>query len=249
MEKTKEIKQEKSLKNKAIDIKGKSYVLVADRVIYFNETYPNGSINTKLLSELNSETVVMKAVIIPDLKFPTRFFSGYSQAKWGEGNVNRTSALENCETSAVGRALAMMGIGVIDSVASVDEMNKAGVSEQSIAQKENYPAKEQEPKQWTSREPAATQKQVNYLKKLMEELELPVADDKTIFGWGIKKVSDLISQYKEEIDDRAINGKKSKIEKDTEIMEKAAEEKGVPFVSGNDVPDEEYEKDQVGDVW
>lgn len=238
MEKTKEVKQDKSLKDKAIDIKGKNYVLVADRVIFFNENYPNGSINTKLLSELNSETVVMKAIIIPDLKFPTRFFSGYSQAKWGEGNVNRTSALENCETSAVGRALAMMGIGVIDSVASVDEMNKAGVNKESAIE---------EPRPMASREPAATQKQVNFLKKLMTELELPIPDDQTIFGWGIKRVSDLISQYKDEIADRATG--KSKVEKDTEVMEKAAEEKGVPFVSGNDVPDEEYEKDQIGDVW
>jgi hypothetical protein len=86
----------------------------------------------------------------------------------------------------------------------------------------------------------------------MTELELPNKnEDKTIFGWGIKRVSDLISEYKDEIDKRAIEGTEEdgRIKRDTETMEKAAEEKGVPFVNGDDVPDEEYEKDQIGDVW
>jgi len=112
----------KDLKEKAIDIKGKKYVLVSDRVIYFNEQYPDGSIITKLISEPNAETVVVKAVIRPNDK---QTFTGYSQATWGEGMVNKTSALENAETSAVGRALAFMGIGVIDSIVSVDEIKKS----------------------------------------------------------------------------------------------------------------------------
>lgn len=115
----------KDLKEKAIDIRGKEYVLVSDRIIYFNETYPQGFIETKLLSEPDSEMVVIKAKVTPDIGTSNRYFIGHSQAKWGEGMVNKTAALENAETSAVGRALAMMGIGVIDSIASVDEMKKA----------------------------------------------------------------------------------------------------------------------------
>lgn len=115
----------KELKEKAIDIKGKEYVLVSDRVIYFNETYPTGAIETQLISEPNAEMVVIKAIVIPDISQPQRRFTGYSQATWGDGYINKTSALENCETSAVGRALSFMGIGVIYSIASVDEINKA----------------------------------------------------------------------------------------------------------------------------
>lgn len=120
---------EKSLKEVAVKIQGKNYVLVSDRVIYFNETYKNGMIQTKLLSEHDAETVVMMAKVTPDVATPDRYFTGFSQAKWGQGMVNKTAALENCETSAVGRALAMMGIGVIDSIASVDEINKAKTQE------------------------------------------------------------------------------------------------------------------------
>ena len=114
----------KDLKEKAIKIKGKDYVLVSDRIIYFNETYTNGSIETKLISEPSETMVVIKATVLPDVKQPERKFTGYSQAKWGDGYINKTSALENAETSAVGRALAMLGIGVIDSIASVDEIKK-----------------------------------------------------------------------------------------------------------------------------
>lgn len=116
---------DKQLKDKAIDIKGKKYILVSDRIIYFNDTYPQGSIETRLVSAPDAEMVVVKAKVTPDTEKPTRYFTGYSQAKWNDGYINKTSALENCETSAVGRALAMMGIGVIDSIASVDEINKA----------------------------------------------------------------------------------------------------------------------------
>jgi len=112
------------LRDKAIDIKGKKYVLVSDRVIYFNDTYPDGSINTELISDPMSDQVIIKATIYPDSSH-SRGFTGYSQAVKGDGMVNKTSALENAETSAVGRALAMMGIGVLDSIASVDEINKA----------------------------------------------------------------------------------------------------------------------------
>ncbi len=110
------------LRDKAIDIKGKQYVQVSHRIIYFNETYPEGSIVTELISPPDAETVVIKATVWPDHR---RQFTGYSQATWGDGYINKTSALENAETSAVGRALAFMGIGVIDSIASVDEVNKA----------------------------------------------------------------------------------------------------------------------------
>jgi len=118
----------KELKDKAISIKGKEYVLVKDRVLAFNEVYKNGCIITERLSEWDRE--IFKATVIPDCANPERKFTWYSQAKWAEDkgkmDINITAAMENAETSAVGRALAMMGIWVIDSIASADEMRKAG---------------------------------------------------------------------------------------------------------------------------
>ena len=122
------------LKDKAIDIKGKAYVLVSDRIIYFNENYPNGSIVTERFKEWDME--IFKATVTPDVNIPTRCFTWYSQAKWWEGFINKTSAMENAETSAVWRALAMMGIWVLDSVASADEMAKAWAIPSDTIQKE-----------------------------------------------------------------------------------------------------------------
>lgn len=112
-----------------IDIKGKQYVLVSERVKHFNEAYPDGAIQTELVSDYDSKLIVVKAIVIPDTAKPARAFTGYSQAVIGDGMVNKTAALENAETSAVGRALGFMGIGVVDSIASVDELNKATGSE------------------------------------------------------------------------------------------------------------------------
>lgn len=122
------------LREKAIDIKGKQYVLVSDRVLYFNETYPNGCIVTERLSNENME--IFKATVTPDCDKPERKFTWYSQAKWWEWFINKTAAMENAETSAVGRALAMMGIWVIDSIASADEIKKAEGSNTWAVQKE-----------------------------------------------------------------------------------------------------------------
>ena len=132
---------DKQLKDKAVNIQGKSYVLVSDRVLYFNEQYEKGSIKTELLTDPGNDLIVIKATVWPEANDENRYFTGYSQEKVGDGFINKTSALENAETSAVGRALAMMGIGVIESIASADEINKA--------------------QNQSAQQPRATEKQVN----------------------------------------------------------------------------------------
>ena len=118
---------DKQLADKAINIKGKQYVLVSDRVTFFNENYPEGSIETSY--ELVGDMFIVKATVKPNRD---QTFTGHSQAIIGDGMVNKVAALENCETSAVGRALGLMGIGVIESIASVDEINKAQGSQGGV---------------------------------------------------------------------------------------------------------------------
>ena len=152
------------LKDKAIDIKWKKYVLVSDRVIYFNENYPNWCIQTERFLEWDME--IFKATVIPDIEKPERYFTWYSQAKRVKEldpkkkmDVNLTSALENAETSAVWRALAFMWIGVIDSIASADEIKKAENEEKRQQQKK------EDVKWFNKEELERLEKNTEYLKK------------------------------------------------------------------------------------
>ena len=159
----------KNLTDKAIDIKGKKYVLVSDRVLYFNETYPNWSIVTTRIMTEEPWIEVFKATVMPDCEKPQRYFTGYSQAKRWDWFINKTSALENAETSAVGRALAMMWIWVIDSIASVDEINKAENAAKSkpTVTTQKYPPKKDEnwnPSGWF-------QKVINYTEWMKQCLD------------------------------------------------------------------------------
>ena len=108
---------------KKIQIHGKDYVMVKDRIIFFNENFPNGSITTELKATDNS--FIFKAKITPDVENPSRKFTGHAEEIIGSSQINKTSALENCETSAIGRALGCMGIGVEESFASADEVKNA----------------------------------------------------------------------------------------------------------------------------
>jgi len=110
---------------KTISIKGKDYVPVNERILEFHKLYKNGSIRTELISEPTSKEIVVKATVIPNIEKLDGYFTGYAQEVIGDGLVNKTSALENAETSAVGRGLGMLGIGVLESIASADEIVKA----------------------------------------------------------------------------------------------------------------------------
>ena len=121
----------KDLKSKAVKIQGKDYVLVSDRVLFFNETYPKGCISTKII-EQTEKSITIRATVYPEGE--GRKFTGHShEIDDGKNFINKTSLIENAETSAVGRALAMMGIGIVDSVASADEINKAVGSSKPVA--------------------------------------------------------------------------------------------------------------------
>lgn len=110
---------------KTIKIHGKDYVPVAERVKFLAEDKERVySIETdyKYIPEDGRTLWVVKAT----LTLNGNTFTGHAQELETSDvkKINHTSALENCETSAVGRALAMAGIGVVDSIASADEMRK-----------------------------------------------------------------------------------------------------------------------------
>jgi len=127
----------------SIKIKGKDYIQVHERVAELrrNPLYKTLTIETEIVEKNYSEltgdivkndkvvgkktTKVLDAIIIKCVirnKDGNVVSSGYAQEEKATGFVNETSFVENCETSAVGRALGFLGIGIKDSIASADEL-------------------------------------------------------------------------------------------------------------------------------
>tara|TARA_R100000353_G_scaffold18293_2_gene16920 strand:- start:8752 stop:9333 length:582 start_codon:yes stop_codon:yes gene_type:complete len=113
----------------------KDYALVNDRIKEFHNMYPYGMIVTKVIEvtqvidtptgEQCNEYRIQATVTPNVLEVPERYFTGTAAERDNTGFVNKTSAMENCETSAVGRALANMGIGADFAIASKEEVENA----------------------------------------------------------------------------------------------------------------------------
>lgn len=106
----------------------KDYVEVNVRIEKFYNKYPNGRIVTNLIS-WNDGVVVMKAEVYRDLNDTAPSATGHAYEKEGSTFINKTSALENCETSAVGRALAILGFEIKKSIASKEEVENAKLNQ------------------------------------------------------------------------------------------------------------------------
>lgn len=111
----------------------KDYVEVNVRVEKFYDKFPNGRIITNLVSWENG-VVVMKAEVYRDLADQVPSATGHAYEKEGSSFINKTSALENCETSAVGRALALLGFEIKKSIASKEEVDNAKLNQNDAPQ-------------------------------------------------------------------------------------------------------------------
>lgn len=115
-----------------LPVKGKGYVQVNERIKGFRQLFPNGCIETEII-EMGEGVVTMKAIVSDGEGHVLG--TGLAQEKESASFINKTSYIENCETSAVGRALGFVGIGVDGSMASADEVANA------ILQQNAYPSK------------------------------------------------------------------------------------------------------------
>jgi hypothetical protein len=105
-------------------IKGKDYVLVNERVRAFR-THPNFkdmSLETNIVDISDNRVVMVAKVLDSDGLVKA---TGHAEEIQTKSGVNSTSFIENCETSAVGRCLGFLGIGVDDSIATYEEVEQA----------------------------------------------------------------------------------------------------------------------------
>ena len=106
----------------SIDVKGKEYVEVNQRIKAFRSICPGGSITTEMLSNENGVCVFRATVCDENMQI---LGTGTAYEKETSSFINKTSYIENCETSAVGRALGMCGFGIDTSIASAEEVQNA----------------------------------------------------------------------------------------------------------------------------
>lgn len=109
---------------KTTNIKGKEYVEVNQRILYFrnNPIYSGWSLESEVV-HLDDQSCVIRAIVKD--KDGRVISVGFAQEDRTSSNINKTSYVENCETSAWGRCLANLGIGIETSIASANEVSMA----------------------------------------------------------------------------------------------------------------------------
>lgn len=157
------------------EIQSKDYAEVNQRIKAFRMCHPNGTITTDIISIENGVVLMKASVYDEDGKV---LGSGYAYEKENSTFINQTSYIENCETSAVGRALGMCGFGIDTSVASYEEVSNAMANQGD--QKEKLTKK-------------ATPKQVEKVKELVSDIP------KMLEYYKIEKVEDLTIEQASEI--------------------------------------------------
>lgn len=107
-------------KSPTVDIKGKSYTQVSTRINIFRKYFPTATIETLIVHNDDIRVIIQTKIIIDGSIVAT----GYAEELRGDGNyINQTSAVENCETSSIGRALSNLGLGGSEYASSFEVQN------------------------------------------------------------------------------------------------------------------------------
>lgn len=109
---------------KTVNISGKQYAEVKERIKAFRMLCPDGYIKTHV-ELLDEDTCMATAEVGQSYPEGDRIYgTGTAMEVRTASRINQVSFIENAETSAVGRALGMLGLGITGAVASAEEMTK-----------------------------------------------------------------------------------------------------------------------------
>ena len=115
------------------DIKGKGYAPVNQRIKAFRMVHPLGNIVTDMVEDSADKCVFRCDVYGAGM---IHLATGWAYEKPNSTYINKTSYIENCETSAIGRALGAAGFGIDASLASKEEVENANNQQEDIARRE-----------------------------------------------------------------------------------------------------------------
>lgn len=178
------------------DIKGKPYVMVNERIRAFREICPGGTITTEIIS-LDNGVVTMKATITDENG--QVISTGLAYEKESNGYINKTSFIENCETSAVGRALGFAGIGVDESMASAEEVVNAIINQDKQQEKSgrksqatNEPSTQTVDKDRLPHGEGMTEERISKIKAEIERTG--IASARILATYGVKDFKDMTEE-------------------------------------------------------
>jgi hypothetical protein len=180
---------------KTTPIKNKDYAEVNQRVKAFRFLFPAGSITTELVSD-DGEKCIFRATVADDegkvLGTGTAFELKSSSF------INKSSYIENCETSAVGRALAWVGLGVDASIASYEEVGNAIENQNKKPEKKEE--KEVKPIPQMQEEPKAPEQEMTTEKAQVQgaypSREVMLECAKAHYPNGSKSLEALLKTFK-----------------------------------------------------
>jgi len=104
------------------------YETVEERLVKYWKDYPDGQIHTEII-EVSASRFIVKASVFRTEADARPWTTGLAEETVQGRGVNATSALENCETSAIGRALANAGYATKGKRASREEMGKVAAKQ------------------------------------------------------------------------------------------------------------------------
>ena len=119
-----------------IDIKGKAYTTVANRIAIFRKHFPDYSVVTNILHDDEIKVIVQTKITTPNNIIVA---TGLAEEFRNENFINQTSALENAETSSIGRALACLSLGGSEYASAnevenaISQQNSTSYSKQNIS--------------------------------------------------------------------------------------------------------------------
>lgn len=202
------MEQTKTNKLKTVNIKGKDYVMVNERIKAFKELYPDYAIVTEI-EHLGDGMCVIKAMVMDAEGNPKA--TGHAYEKEGSSPINKTSYIENCETSAVGRALGFMGIGIDTSICSAEELaiaiSQQETPEQIAERKLNGEAVELPTgEDFAKAMKSASSQQITMIKGIAERIGQPT--DNICKKYKVKELGDLSPEQATEIIEKLKEAKK-----------------------------------------
>lgn len=198
----------KTNKLKTVNIKGKDYVMVNERIKELKRLYPDYSIVTEI-EHLEDKMCVVKAMILDADGNPKA--TGHAYEREGSTPINRTSFIENAETSAVGRAIGFMNIGIDTSICSAEELaiaiSQQETPEQIAERKLNGEAVELPTgEDFAKAMKSASSQQITMIKGIAERIGQPT--ENICKKYKVKELGDLSPEQATEIIEKLKEAKK-----------------------------------------